>query len=182
MRARIAATVVLAGAVMVLTAGCNFITPQDTTSITTTEAGVSSEVGSLDIRNAIVFTDDSGETASLSITLINNSSTSRDVNFQYESTSGKQTASVTVPGNTLVRRGTQNGDEQIILTNLEAKPGALAKIFVQYGSATGKSIKVPVLNGSFKMYATLQPSPTVSSTPTDGASTIPFNAPTTPAG
>lgn len=163
---------------MVLTAGCNFISPQSTTEQYDASDGFSTNVGSLDVRNAIVFTEDSGETASLSITLINTASSDKTVRFQYEGLDGKETETVDVPGNSEVRRGTQGGDDQLILANIDKKPGALLKVFIQYGSQTGKSLQVPVLNGALSEYATLLPSPTVSGAPTgastDGASATPI--------
>ncbi|MCU1527830.1 MAG: hypothetical protein JWP75_1593 [Frondihabitans sp.] len=159
MRARTTATVVLAGAVMVLTAGCNFITPQATTSIGSSEPGVSTDVGSIELRNAIVFTDD-GDAASLSVTLLNTSKTDQDVTFQYDSFGTTTTTSVEVPASGRVSRGTQGGEPQILLNGIGVQPGALMKVFVQYGSQTGKNFSIPVLDGSFKQYATLLPSPT----------------------
>lgn len=173
MRLRTTATVVLAGAVMVLAAGCNFISPQTTTEKYDASDGFSTNVGSLDVRNAIVFTDDSGETASLSLTLINNSSSDKDVRFQYKGLDGQQTAEVEVPANSEVRRGTQGGDQQLILTDIDKKPGSLLKVFIQFGSQTGKNLDVPVLNGAFKEYSTLVPSPTTSGEATDGATPVP---------
>jgi hypothetical protein len=172
---------------MVLAAGCNFISPQTTTEQYDASDGFSTNVGSLDVRNALVFTQDGGETASLSLTLINNASSAKSVRFQYDGLDGKQTATVRVPANSEVRRGTTGGDQQLILTDIDKKPGALLKVFIQYGSQTGKNLDVPVLNGSFKEYATLVPSPTVSSvpattTPGDSATSLPTDAVTSPAG
>jgi hypothetical protein len=173
---------------MVLAAGCNFISPQTTTEHYDASDGFSTNVGSLDVRNAIVFTEDGGETASLSMTLINNTSGTKTVKFQYAGSNGSQTESVKVPGNSEVRRGTQGGDKQLILTNIGEKPGALLKVFIQYGSQSGKNLEVPVLNGALKEYATLVPSPTISTfpvdggTPTDSATTIPTDTVTSPAG
>jgi hypothetical protein len=183
-RLRTTATVVLAGAVMVLTAGCNFISPQTTTEHYDASDGFSTNVGSLDVRNAIVFTDDSGARASLSVTLINNASSSKNVVFQYDADGGiKKTVDVTVPGDSQVRRGTSEGDPQLILTDAKATPGALLKVFIQYGNQTGKNLEVPVLNGAFEQYATLQPSPTYTPVPAAQATStaVPTDSSTTPA-
>jgi hypothetical protein len=164
---------------MVLTAGCNFITPQETTNIGTTEAGVDANVGSIQLRNAIVFTKD-GDAASLSITLLNSSKTDRDVTFQYNSFGSKTTTSVEVPASGKVSRGTQGGDPQILLHGIGVQPGALMKVFVQYGSVTGKNVSVPVLDGSFKQYKTLLPTPPApTSTPTGDQTILPVGPATT---
>lgn len=158
MRARTTATVVLAGAVMVLTAGCNFISPQTTTEHYDASDGFSTNVGSIELRNAIVFTDN-GDDASLSVTVLNTSSTARSVKFQYESFGSDKTVTIPVAANGETRRGTTGGDQQTILQGIGKQPGSLVKVYVQYGNATGKSFKIPVLDGSLKQYATLLPSP-----------------------
>ena len=174
MRARTTAAVVLAGAVMVLTAGCNFISPQTTTESYDASDGTSITVGNIDVRNAIVFTGDSGETASLSVTVLNSGDSAATVNFQYDSSvQGQTTESVEVPADGTVSRGTQDGDPQIILHDIDKPAGSLVNIFIQSGSSTGKSLKVPVLDGSFKQYATLLPSPTPAGTATDSATPTP---------
>jgi hypothetical protein len=159
---------------MVLTAGCNFITPAATTQIQTSEPGINANVGSIELRNAIVFTEN-GDTASLSVTLLNTSTTDRDVSFQYDSLGNPTTTTVEVPASSTVSRGTKAGDPQILLSDIGVQPGALMKVFVQYGSQSGKNISIPVLNGSFKQFSTLLPTPPVP-TPTGGPV-----APSTPA-
>jgi hypothetical protein len=173
-RVRTTATVVLAGAVMVLTAGCNFISPQTTTEHYDASDGFSTNVGSIELRNAMVFTDN-GDDASLSVTVINTSSAEKNVKFQYESLGSTDTATIAVPAKSQVSRGTQDGDPQTILTGIGKQPGTLLKVYVQSGSASGKSFKIPVLDGSLKEYATLLPSPVPTSTvePTDSATPTP---------
>lgn len=176
MRARTTASVVLAGAVMVVTAGCGFITPQSTTQHYDASDGFSTNVGSIELRNAMVFTEN-GDQASLSVTLLNSSSSDADVSFQYKSFGTPETATVSVPANSTVSRGTQGGDEQLLLNGIGEQPGALLKVFVQYGSTTGKDFSIPVLDGSFPEYATLLPSATTAPT----APTAETSPPATPA-
>lgn len=149
---------------MVLTAGCNFISPQTTTEHYDASDGFSTTVGDVELRNAIVFTDN-GDSASLSVTLLNTSDTAQKVNFQYSSLGSTETTSVEVPASTSISRGTQDGDPQILLSGIGKQPGTLMKIFIQAGSKTGKNFNIPVLDGSFPQYATLLPSPTPSSLP-----------------
>lgn len=158
MRARTTAAVVIAGAVMVLTAGCNFISPQTTTEHYDASDGVSTNVGQIDVRNAIVFTEN-GDEASLSVALINNSSKAANVTFQYDNLGSTDTVSIPVPANGETDRGTQGGQEQTILNGIGKQPGSLITVFIQYGNETGKKLRIPVLDGSFSQYATLLPSP-----------------------
>jgi hypothetical protein len=162
-RARTTATVVLAGAVMVLTAGCNFISPQATTQHYDASDGFSTNVGSVELRNAMVFTKN-GDEASLSVTLLNTSSTARTVKFQYSSFGSDTTVTIPVKAHGETRRGTTGGDEQTILTGIGKQPGTLLQVYVQYGSSSGKTFKIPVLDASLKEYATLLPSPVPTST------------------
>ncbi|ROQ37553.1 hypothetical protein EDF46_3012 [Frondihabitans sp. PhB188] len=174
MRARTTAAVVIAGAVMVLTAGCNFISPQATTEHYDASDGVSINVGDVEVRNAIVFTDN-GDEASLSVTLLNEGSSDANVKIQYESLGSPKTVSVDVPAGETVSRGTQGGDEQILMNGIGEQAGSLLKVYIQYGSSTGKDLKVPVLDGSFAEYATLLPSPVATNdvVPTDSATPTP---------
>ncbi|GAA4673034.1 hypothetical protein [Frondihabitans cladoniiphilus] len=152
---------------MVLTAGCNFISPQTTTEHYEASDGTSIDVGKIEVRNAMVFTDDSGETASLSVTVLNTGDSTASVGFQYTSSvAGDTTETVSVPANGQTRRGTQGGDKQIILSDIDKKPGTLLKVFIQSGDTTGKTLSIPVLDGSFSQYKTLLPSPSPISTPT----------------
>jgi hypothetical protein len=168
---------------MVLTAGCNFISPQTTTEHYDASDGFSTNVGSIELRNALVFTEN-GDDASLSVTLLNTSSTPRTVKFQYSSFGSDSTVTIPVKANGETRRGTTGGDTQTILTGIGKQPGTLIKVFVQYGNQTGKSFKIPVLDGSLKQYATLLPSPeplgdsTVA--PTDGVTVAPADPTPTP--
>ena len=57
MKARVAASIVLALAVAVGTAGCGFIAPQATTKHYDASDGVSGNVGQIDVRNAFIVTD-----------------------------------------------------------------------------------------------------------------------------
>ncbi|KQS17093.1 hypothetical protein [Frigoribacterium sp. Leaf186] len=157
------------GAVVVLTAaGCNFISPQATTKQYDASDGYSVNVGSIQVRNAILLTarEGDGDTASLSMVVLNTSDEAAQVSFEYPTTSGKQTQTIEVDGSSKVELGTEPGQDQFIIDSLDSDPGALVPVFVQYGTETGKSFNVPVLTGALSEYATLLPSPTPSSDPT----------------
>ena len=44
-----------------------------------------------------------------------------------------------------------------MMPNINAMPGAMFPVFVQYGNATGKQLLVPVLDGSLAEYQHLLP-------------------------
>src|SRR5947209_4029567 len=53
---RVAASVVLAGLIVVGGSACEFITPQDTTKISQVADGMNAKVGSVSINDALMFT------------------------------------------------------------------------------------------------------------------------------
>ena len=156
MRARLAASVVLASLVIVVTSACTYLTPQATTAPYDPSDGVGASIGAVEVLNAIVLTDD-GETGSLLINFANRGSTSTTVNVQYEDASGdKVDHSVHVNGNGVKSIGGE-GNATIVMTGVDAPPGSLFPIFVQAGDQTGTQLQVPVLDGSMPQYAGLLP-------------------------
>jgi hypothetical protein len=48
----------------------------------------------------------------------------------------------------------------VVLDDVNATPGSLFPVFMQYGNETGTELLVPVLDGSLPTYSTLVPTPT----------------------
>lgn len=192
---RVAASVAIAGLIVLGASGCEFITPQDTTRISQVADGMNATVGPVDIRDALMFTT-SGTEASLVTSLVNNGSSAQTVTVQYTSANGPTTQQVTVPANGLlaVRPG---GEQAVTLSNIAAKPGSLFPVYFTVGDA-GTTVRVPVLDASLPGYQTLTPTPTPvpvptstpasTSTPgptptsTDGATPVPVDSATPAAG
>lgn len=162
---RTAAAAVLAGSVAVLAAGCNFIAPQHTFDIENVVDGTNDTVGDIAIRNAIALTEDGSE-ASLVVVFLNSSSEDADLRLEYETTSGTESTTVEVPADSEVRFGTDPEQEQLVLSDLDVTVGALLPLFVQYGTETGTTVQVPVLDGGLPEYSTLLPSPAEEETST----------------
>ncbi|WP_349897740.1 hypothetical protein [Parafrigoribacterium soli] len=155
MRARRAASVVLAAAVLLSTAGCTFFAPQTTLKPYDPSDGVNTQIGDVYIRNVLLLSDHSGD-ASLLANVVNESDNGVKVSFQYEGKKGKVDDSVFAnPGKVSSVGGFT--DEQLVLHGVDAKPGTLFPIFVQYGDQTGKQLLVPVLDGTLKPYNELLP-------------------------
>lgn len=154
---RVAASVVLAGLIVLGASGCEFISPQDTTQINQVADGMDATLGPIDVRNALLFTAN-GTDAALVTRLINGASSSQTVSMQYTSSTGPTTQQVTVPanGSIIVRPG---GKTSITLSGVNAKAGSL---FPVYFSSGGKNatVQVPVLDASLPGYQTLTPTPT----------------------
>jgi len=170
-RRTVAATAVGVGVVLVA-AGCNFISPQATLKQYDASDGTSVNVGDIAVRNAIALTED-GTEASLSMVILNTGGDSVDVSFQYPTEAGQQTETVTVEGDSEVRRGTTEGDDQLLMSDLDVTIGQLLPVYVQYGDETGKTLQVPVLNGDLPEYSTLLPSPATSDEPGTDSTPLP---------
>jgi hypothetical protein len=178
-RARIATSVVLAAGILLGTSACGFFAPQATTLHYDPSDGVSGNVGSVAVRNALLITDNQGA-ANFVATLVNQGDQAQSVKVQYTSGSEKITRSINVQANSTTSLGANA--TPLTLENFDGKPGALFPVFLQYGETTGIDLLVPVLDGTLAAYATLVPTPTPTPTPTPGATVAPAPEPSaTPA-
>lgn len=162
MRARRAASVVLAAAVLLSTAGCTFFAPQTTLKPIDPSDGVNTQIGDVYIRNVLLLAGESGD-VSLLANVVNETDNGVNVTFQYQGkdsdgVSGKVDNSIFANPGKASSVGGEN-DPRIILSGVEAKPGTLFPVFVQYGDKTGKQLLVPVLDGTLKPYNELLPTP-----------------------
>ncbi|PJJ61949.1 hypothetical protein [Compostimonas suwonensis] len=155
MKARIAASVILAGGLLLGTTGCGFIAPQATTYHYDASDGVSGNVGSIDVRNAILISDN-GELANLLVTLVNPGAESRSITIQYEAGGKKFSDSVTVPAGETTQIGTPD-NQLFVLRNIDSQPGSLFPVYFQYGDEPGKKLLVPVLTNGLEEYKDLTP-------------------------
>ncbi len=159
MRARIAATVVLAAGILIGTTGCGLIAPQATQLQYDPSDGVGADVGEVDIRNALLIADEEGTSATLVASLVNRGDESHRVSVQYEGDTGRVTEEVTVPAKGSITLGGGEGPT-LTLREVEAQPGSLFPVFFQYGEETGTELRVPVLEDALEEYSTLAPTPT----------------------
>ncbi len=160
MRARGAASVILAAAVLMSTAGCTFFAPQTTLKPYDPSDGVNTQIGDVYIRNVLLLVGQDGD-ASLLANVVNETDNGVNVTFQYEGkstdgTSAKVDDTVFANPGKSASVGGQN-DPRVILTGATPTPGTLFPIFVQYGDQTGKQLLVPVLDGTLKPYNELLP-------------------------
>ncbi len=163
MRARRAASVVLAAAILVGTAGCNFITPPATLLEYDPSDGVGANVGEVNVRNMLLVTVD-GSRANLAMTVINRGGSGEQITFQYENASGERVdEQLFVNGGASESLGRPD-EEQLFLDDIDATPGDLFPVYVQYGDEQGVEVLVPVLDDALPEYADLLP-PEQTSTP-----------------
>jgi hypothetical protein len=175
-KARIAASVVLAAALMLGTAGCSFFAPQATLKHYDPSDGVGTTVGDIKVRNALLVTGENEDESSLLINLVNVGDKGVTLLVQFEGEDGKSDSTVRVPAGDVVSFGAE-GEEQFVLSGISAKPGDLLPIWFQYGDETGKQLLVPVLDNSLLEYSELTPSPTPTETPTPSVSPSPSSVP-----
>ncbi|KZX21310.1 hypothetical protein ACH61_01586 [Rathayibacter tanaceti] len=167
-KARIAASVVLAVGVALATAGCNLVAPQATRKIYDPSDGVGATIGDLAIRNAMIISED-GEQGTLVVSIVNSGSESQTLEVQYDSSSGRTSAEAElVPGRTEIG---PDSSESVEMSDLDTVPGSLLPVYFQYGSEEGKELLVPVLTNALEAYSTLTPAP--SATPTTTPTTDP---------
>lgn len=175
MRVRTGASIVAASALAMGLAGCSLFASPQTQFPYDPSDGVRVTVGDVRLLNIIVFTED-GEDGNLVATAVNTSDSDIDLRLQYVSGGDKVDVEVTVPGGESVGFGSgENG--QLFLPEIDAKPGDLLQIYVQYGDVPGKQVDVPVLDASLPEYDGLLPTPTPTPTPTVTSTPTPTETP-----
>ncbi|SDO28289.1 hypothetical protein SAMN05216368_11430 [Cryobacterium flavum] len=165
MRARIAASVVLAAGILLGTSACGFFAPQATSIQYNASDGVSGDVGEIHVRNALLVSAD-GELANLIVSVVNPTDTLQQVLVQYKSSTGTVSQDIPVEANTTVTFGT-DGAPSVVLENMGSQPGSLFPVFFQYGEETGIELLLPVLSGTQGEYSTLMPTLAPTETPTE---------------
>lgn len=176
MRARIATSIALAAALAASLAGCNFVTPQASLQPYEPSDGVSASVGDVDVRNAMIISED-GISGNLVFHAINNSSEDVELAVQYEVAGTKTTITIDVPADGTTDVGYGDDGQQFLGSILE-KPGGLLPLYFQYGDNIGDQVEVPVLDGSLPQYADLIPTPTPAPTIPPVATPAPTPSPT----
>ena len=181
MRARIAATVIVAASLLLSTAGCSFFAPQSTLKRYDPSDGVGATVGQVKVRNALLLTKD-GQVASFLVNLINDGEKTVNVLIQYDGTtasgtSGKVDTRVQLDAGEVKTFGSSN-TRQLLFNGIDSKAGSLFPVFVQYGTQTGAQLLVPVLDGSLTEYSKLLPTPLPTATPSVKPTVIPVPTPT----
>ena len=158
---RIAATVVLAVGIVLGTAGCNLTAPQATTKHYDASDGVSGSVGSIDVRNVIIVSDN-GKVGNLVFTMVNNGNTAHLVTVQTGTGTDKASKQVSVAAGAVQPFGGPD-NRRVLIQNLNTQPGSVFPVYFQYGTKTGVRLLAPVLDSSIPQYADYSPSSAVES-------------------
>ena len=105
MKMRVAASIAVTVLATTVLAGCQFVTPQQTTRSYTPADGVNGTAGDVDVRNAFVL-EGAGDTASVIGVLSNTSDAQTSVTLQWTGTSGTETRSLVIPAGGLLSMST----------------------------------------------------------------------------
>lgn len=154
--ARTAATVLLAGGILVGTTGCVFITPTATLTEYTPTDGIAATLGSVRVLNMVGIINDSGDAINLMTTVVN-SGASTTLRIQFDSMGKQTTVSQPLQPNQTVNFGTTpDAEKQLLVINPGVPAGDLLPVYVQHGDEEGTLMLVPVVEATGD-YAELAP-------------------------
>ncbi|WP_334170422.1 hypothetical protein [Sinomonas sp.] len=145
--------------------GCGYINPQQTASPYAASDGIDANVGSLQLRNALIASsgkEGSSPTPSADApgrmlgSLYNTSSNDLSVTL---TTPGQSTVSLTIPSNGTIRLETD--PSPVDFTNVGGVPGSLVSVKVSDGTST-QDVQIPVLDGTLSQYRQYLPTPSSS--------------------
>lgn len=175
MRAHLVRPVLLAALVSIGISACAFVAPVTTLNTRNLSDGTDATIGAVDVRNAVLLTDD-GTQASLLINLLNTADHAITVEVQYQTADNTKidTRIALSPRKTRSFGGT--GAPQFVLHRIDATPGGMFPVFIQYGDVTGQQLMVPVLTNALGYYSSLLPKPTPTPTPTPAPPSSPAPA------
>lgn len=154
MRSR-ATSVLLAAVVVGSLGGCTFTAPQTNQLAYDPSDGVSGSTGAIELRNALLITDDDTTSANFVVSMVNTGVQNVTLRVSWEGASGRVERNVYIPQNSVKSFGAEN--DQIVLGDIDAEPGSLFPVYVQYGDHEGEEIRVPVLDGTLPEYEDLLP-------------------------
>lgn len=176
MRARFAASVVLAAGVLLASTGCGYLSPPATQISYSPSDGVMGRVGDVDIRNAMAFSED-GSDVNLVMVLLNNGDEDVTLNFQVnfsaDADGERTTQTVQMPARTIISFGSAVDQPQFVFEGVGVELGGVMPLYVQYGDEPGTTLLVPVLDGTFERYEELLPTPVPTAVPTPTRTLVP---------
>ena len=159
MIARGAASVVLAGVLLLGTTGCTFFAVQATNIQYQPSDGTAADVGDVKLLNVIALSAD-GTDVALIFSAVNTSNEAVSITLQTKDASGTTVKnSVNIAANSTTAIGGL-GQSRIIVHDVNGTLGGLLPVYAQYGNNEGVQLMVPVLDGStLSQYTELLPAP-----------------------
>lgn len=158
MRAR-ATSISLAALLLASLTGCAFTAPQATLLPYDPSDGFGTEVGDIEVENAILISED-GDRGNLIVSLINNGDQNVPLKVSWETASGERAErNVYLAAGASRTIGTD--DNPMVFNNIDAPPGSLFPVYFQYGKFEGDELPVPVHTGELDAYSDLLPADVV---------------------
>ncbi|MEY4312746.1 MAG: hypothetical protein RLZZ319_255 [Actinomycetota bacterium] len=153
MNVRALAATAVAASLLLGTAGCGVFVETATLKPYAASDGINVTVGSIDLRDVLIITDETGD-GSLIGTVVNNSGTVAHLTVELRGATALTEVIAVEPGVTLLGVA---GSTATIFSGAELSAGQYATVYVQYGSADGVETPVPVLDGTDPLYASYTP-------------------------
>ena len=161
MKARQAASIALAAALLLGTSGCTLFAVQGTRVHYQPSDGVPANVGSLQLRNILAVSED-GEDVTVLLTVLNTASTAVEVTFQYENADGDKVDTMfTIDGN----ESRSFAGDDFVLREADVTVGGRFPLYISVPKKEGEQVLVPVLDGTLPEYGDNLPVPLPSPTP-----------------
>ncbi|MET1086053.1 MAG: hypothetical protein ABWY04_02865 [Arthrobacter sp.] len=154
-----------------LTAGCGYITPQQTNHQYSASDGIRADLGPLQLRNILIVSSGENEPGRVIGAVYNSSS--KDVTLKLNGAKGSQTE---VPVKANAYTLLNNTTDAAILSTSGGAPGSLVDIKIsEDGTNVTSTVKVPVVDATLPEYkeylpAGSTPSPSTSASPSSTAS------------
>lgn len=153
MKARLAASAVLAFGVIVGATGCSMITPQATLIHYDASDGFSVTLGDIAVRNALIVSDN-GEQGNLVLTAANSGSIATTLSVEV---AGETQRIDLAAGEQIVFGEELDYTEPLQFDNIDAQPGALVPVFFSAPGAESIQESIPVLDSRLPEYSHLAP-------------------------
>ncbi|WP_018771190.1 hypothetical protein [Arthrobacter sp. 162MFSha1.1] len=164
-RGKLALTAAALGASL-LTAGCGYITPQQTSHQYSASDGIRADLGPLQLRNILIVSTGEDMPGRLIGAVYNSSS--KDVKLTVNGAKGSQTE-VPVKANSYTLLNEKS--DEAILSTTGGQPGSLVDVKIsENGTNVSNTVKVPVLDATLEEYKDYVPTPSASATSPSSAS------------
>ncbi len=155
---RLIASLAVGAALVLTTTGCSMISPQATTIIFSPAEGTNVyESGPVEVRNAQIVASEDGSEGNFVAALINETDDSHTLNIEFGGESSTSTLTVRVPANTVLSLGAEDGEDPLLIEDLDTMPGSTIDTYFQSGDGEGALVSVPVLDGTLDYLAPLAP-------------------------
>lgn len=155
---RLVSALALGGALALTATGCAMVSPQATTIEYSAAEGTNVYGGGpVQVRNAQIVASEDGSEGNFVAALVNNTEESHTLNIQFGGEDSDISLTVRVPAETVLSLGAEDGEEPILIENLDTMPGAYIDGYFQSGDAEGELTSIPVLDGTLDYLSALAP-------------------------